>query len=577
MKISSIRIQNFRSIEDTTLSINQILAIVGANNTGKSHVLRALNSFFNYESEQLSFLNGDHIYSRHSRPKITVTFTEILNEDDISSDYINNGKLTIKFWYRWDRKNPTYEVLIPSGKPITIDIDTFERITSHYRFIYVPIIRNYNIAFSENNGLAYRLLKQILTKQTYNRNTIQPIIDKLLNKFDNTVFKSTIKELKKYYPFESDVEFQMNISNMDLSDTILHNVVLSLIENSQKNSLDNCGSGIQSAVYFALSLAISMREDINYLVGIEEPELNMHPQAQRQLIDSLQDNSRYPNSQFILTTHSTVLIDKLGHTSIALCRKDSTKSRDVVSRFTQLDENFWEKYDFTDERYYNFFAYKNSDFFFSNYIIITESSADCNIISALLKKYGIDIERVGISLIPASGERSIKYPYALAKDLKIPFLCLVDHDVFRPYSNNSRKDSLNEYGIPKYKQELKSSSPILSLIKETDKHKLLDSFNSEDYNTATKILLKYNIISMRYAIEVDFALCKTCAEKLYEILNVSLSNRNTTFLLVNLCNKIKEYNVINAALNSLNTQSLPKSYKEIIKYMKNLIEKKDKS
>lgn len=37
MKVTALQIQKFRSIDNTTITMNQMLAIVGANNVGKSH------------------------------------------------------------------------------------------------------------------------------------------------------------------------------------------------------------------------------------------------------------------------------------------------------------------------------------------------------------------------------------------------------------------------------------------------------------------------------------------------------------------------------------------------------------
>ena len=51
--IGKIRIQNFRSLQDATLSLNQINLLIGANNAGKTNFLKALRFFGR-------FLNGDH-------------------------------------------------------------------------------------------------------------------------------------------------------------------------------------------------------------------------------------------------------------------------------------------------------------------------------------------------------------------------------------------------------------------------------------------------------------------------------------------------------------------------------------
>ena len=46
MRISSIRIENFRSFEDETLPLNNYACLVGPNGAGKSTVLTALNVIF---------------------------------------------------------------------------------------------------------------------------------------------------------------------------------------------------------------------------------------------------------------------------------------------------------------------------------------------------------------------------------------------------------------------------------------------------------------------------------------------------------------------------------------------------
>lgn len=46
MKIESIRIQNFRAFKDETINFNDYTCFVGANGSGKSTILTALNVFF---------------------------------------------------------------------------------------------------------------------------------------------------------------------------------------------------------------------------------------------------------------------------------------------------------------------------------------------------------------------------------------------------------------------------------------------------------------------------------------------------------------------------------------------------
>ena len=573
MRIHSIRIQKFRSIDDSVVFFQQILALVGANNVGKSHVLRALNAFFNYNEEREFFLNGAHIYSKQSRPHITVTFDQITPEDEISDEYLYNNKLVIKFTFRWDRVNPSYEIYKGSEKQ-TIDVETFKQLIYHFKYVYIPIVRDYDAAFSHKDGVAYKLLCQIFQTQTANRNNIQPLADKLVSKVEQSVYKSALSKIKQYYPFNVGQDFRMHAHNADIVDYVLKNTTLLLLEDSQENGIDNCGSGIQSAVFFAISIALAITDHCNFLVGIEEPELNMHPQAQRKLIEALKEQNNYPRSQFILTTHSTVIIDRLGHGAIALCRKNKGEKRDIVTSITQTGRDFLERYKLEEERYYSFFDFKNSDFFFSNYIIITESTNDCKVVQHLFELCGIDVESLGISFIPLDGERNIKYPYSIATELGIPFLCIVDRDVFQPYKNDRRDNSLNSDGIPQYKDILKNDSHVLELMNDNDKRDLLMTIRKDKYRDGLSILNKYHIISMKYAIEVDLVTCPSYCEEFCNVLRLLPEDRNRSFLLKNRSKVIKKYTTINEVIDNQGTKNLPTSYRQIIKCTKEMVHMK---
>lgn len=62
MKLTHLRIHNFRSCREVALEVGDMHALVGANNAGKSSVLRALDFLFNPSAKLLneeSFWNKD--------------------------------------------------------------------------------------------------------------------------------------------------------------------------------------------------------------------------------------------------------------------------------------------------------------------------------------------------------------------------------------------------------------------------------------------------------------------------------------------------------------------------------------
>ena len=65
--IRKIRIRNFRSIVDQTISMEEISIFVGNNDAGKSNVLRALNLFFNGETDHKQSLDFDSDFSTNAK------------------------------------------------------------------------------------------------------------------------------------------------------------------------------------------------------------------------------------------------------------------------------------------------------------------------------------------------------------------------------------------------------------------------------------------------------------------------------------------------------------------------------
>lgn len=82
MKIKTIRIENFRSFQDETISLNRYSCFVGPNGAGKSTVLAALNVFFQEKAASatdITKLSDEDYFSKHTDTpvRITVTFDEL--------------------------------------------------------------------------------------------------------------------------------------------------------------------------------------------------------------------------------------------------------------------------------------------------------------------------------------------------------------------------------------------------------------------------------------------------------------------------------------------------------------------
>ncbi len=108
MKIESVRIENFRSFKDETIKFDNYTCFVGANGSGKSTILNALNVFFRQYKDSktdLSKLTNEDFHHRNTDEpvKITVTFTELSDAaKDELSDYVRQNKLIVSSVAKYD-------------------------------------------------------------------------------------------------------------------------------------------------------------------------------------------------------------------------------------------------------------------------------------------------------------------------------------------------------------------------------------------------------------------------------------------------------------------------------------------
>jgi predicted ATP-dependent endonuclease of OLD family len=107
MKLASLRIEKFRGVKDSRLIFDEICCLVGENNTGKSTIFRALNSFFNFDQEERYFKTGQHLYSKQSSPKISLVFNSNNPPKDMASLFEANN-LIVTFTYNRSKSIARY-------------------------------------------------------------------------------------------------------------------------------------------------------------------------------------------------------------------------------------------------------------------------------------------------------------------------------------------------------------------------------------------------------------------------------------------------------------------------------------
>ena len=569
MKIEKVEIKNFRSILDGEFYIDRILAIIGQNNAGKSNIIAALDSFFHPNNQLEFYLNGKNSCGLPRRvPCIIISFSDVTNQE--FSSFISHNIIKIKQEFKNNKL--LYYIFNPNTnryEPLTIDI------TNYIDLVLIPVSRLPEIETNvlERDSIVYKAIETSLKRLSERRDTFSAQLRKAYDYVARHAFEKIAKDINKYY-MAADVRASIKKA-VDIDSTILMQILgINIIEHDKEFPINYCGSGIQSLFVIGVYHYLSEQLGINYIIIIEEPEVNLHPQAQKRFINNVIRMKKENHNQVILSTHSPYIIDLLGHTNLLLVKKTNHQKRGFISILTQLRKNFFSDYKLQEPKYYEFAGFKNSDVFFSSYIIVTESPTDGEMVKVLGKKANLDVLDGSISILSLGGVNNAKYVYALLKELDIPHSWIFDKDFFLDYKNNNEKNnSRDTNGFYQYTTSWTTDDNKRKLINDLipnvhDRDKIL-TFMVTNHTKALEILGKYNIICMRYNLEMDMCSSKESLVFLYDKLRIPTVQRSVKFLLTKYKEKIKSTTVILDTINHLSNRNLPCSYKKIVNLLKN--------
>ena len=123
------------------------------------------------------------------------------------------------------------------------------------------------------------------------------------------------------------------------------------LDDGVRTKADRKGNGLQRAMMFALlrawANALRSREEDtdenpaprkqsdSVIFAMEEPELFLHPHAQRRLSDSLREIAATPQHQVFLSTHSTHFVDLNHYKQIAIINKEDAGRGSQISQCTE--------------------------------------------------------------------------------------------------------------------------------------------------------------------------------------------------------------------------------------------------
>ena len=562
MKLKWVHIKNYRSCKDVKIIFGSIHALVGANNAGKSSIIRALDFLFNPvkgKIDEETFWNSE----TNRQIRVEAFFDELTPEelennklqpylrpdgsfhiarsakiesgnDGGNIDALDEKKIVIS--QHFCKPMPAQEWLQESkinGKKITewwknkdqliideisfldfIGDTTKEPKVGHWKkkasefiethlskkhlmdkwndnpqgyagvlrgtlphFIFVPAVRDVaeEAKVTKTNPfgqLLYKILDSVTEEQKSELEDTLKKLEKRLNRGGGSerlaLITSTEKRLnellKDYMSCDLEIEFQSPTFETLLTTPRLY------ADDGFRNVISNKGHGLQRAIIFSIlrcySEQVTGRGESKkkpMIFAVEEPELYMHPQAQRTIRRVFRDIAE-DGDQVIISTHSALLVDVAYFDEVI--RVESIQ--EGINGDKTIQSKIWQLFmqnmiddlkarapsaNPTDksmrELYSHAYHPNRSEGFFAKSVILVEGATEQYALPIYAEACAFPLDSMNISVVDCGGKGPMDRLYRIFNELGIPCYLLFDYD-----KDNKDKDSI------------KKSKELLNLLEE---------------------------------------------------------------------------------------------------------------
>ncbi|MCG8894664.1 ATP-binding protein [Tenacibaculum finnmarkense] len=199
MKILKVEISKFRSIEKGEFKLTNLNAIVGQNNSGKSGIMRALNSFFNPNLELQFYNDGTNLFSTsYSVPRIIVTFSSV-SENSIFEPYLINDVVKIKQEYNKKRKKLDYSIYDVNKKFKILSDEELKNLHKEIQFVLIPSERGLINNLETETGVLRNLFDKFFSANYSQRDTLTPKVKNAFEYFKDKALKKVSKGIESKY------------------------------------------------------------------------------------------------------------------------------------------------------------------------------------------------------------------------------------------------------------------------------------------------------------------------------------------------------------------------------------------
>lgn len=411
MKISKIKIDNFRSLQQTEFDTTDFNIFVGQNNCGKTNFFEAVEFFFNGIGKSARI--EDLKYKRETEREIAVEVTFIGAVDGAAQmqNVANRTKIenalsgsdTVIF--RRSSLLPTKRKMFVNGQEVNPGTG-FDAALNDFlpKFEYVNTKQYYDSVAKYGkstpigimlSGVLTAILQENEQYQQFQakfRELFEDDNSEIKAEFDNVGNKVKI-HLEKQFPDCTKVKFEVSAP---VFDDLLKNFETT-VDDGIETLAEEKGDGMQRALMLAIIQAYAdfrkANEDVgkSFLFFIDEAELHLHPTAQRNLKNVLHLLSQTRDQVFI-NTHSSVFVAD-NYTSQTIFKVEKNSGETSIKSVSDFEKPYV---------VYELLGGSPADLLLPRNFLIVEGLSELELLTRVIKRFYSD--KPPIQIIKANGD-----------------------------------------------------------------------------------------------------------------------------------------------------------------------------
>ena len=395
LRLSKIAISNHSRIQDLGLDIRRHAVIVGANDVGKSSILRMLNLLLGTSTAGVyQALTPGDLRDTEQQLVVNAMWTEFTDEnrrcfpseisiaEDLTSEYLwvqmaveadpeDEESVTIRRWFpeSGHERAPSREQLEAFG------------------WRYLKATRG--ASMMEGSRSPVRTLLAAADLGT-NEDSLKTILDQFNeelagNESVGELLGRVAGHLSRAMPrvVEKD-DFSVR-SVTDPSSDVLQDVSIFLNRDDGQVSLTEQSDGVRQLMSMTL---FDLAEGTANVLAIDEPEIHLHPTSQRTAADLLSGEG----NQKIIVTHSPYVLHRFEPSEVIAVDRHGKCwqiSDTKLSKVEKVRAHWWSP--------------RLLEALTARFVVLVEGNADRIIVEAVAKELGIDLDRLGAVVVELDG------------------------------------------------------------------------------------------------------------------------------------------------------------------------------